>query len=102
EHIFAWNSALLIRDLPDWEALETCENYSQRPEGHTSFNIAWLCLSKVEQEAAVVYMLGKLLWCIFEGQSGPDKAAFWQSYAREPDLQFPAIRQTPAGLRDLV
>ncbi|KAK3496862.1 uncharacterized protein B0T23DRAFT_451250 [Neurospora hispaniola] len=102
EDIIARYAALLTRELPDWEALETCENYSQRPEGHTSFNIAWLCLSKVEQEAAVVYMLGKLLWCIFEGQSGPDKAAFWQSYAREPDLQFPAMRQTPAGLRDLV
>lgn len=102
EDIIARYAALLTRELPDWEALETCENYSQRPEGHTSFNIAWLCLSKVEQEAAVVYMLGKVLWCIFEGQSGPDKAAFWQSYAREPDLQFPAMRQTPAGLRDLV
>lgn len=96
-------AALLARELPDWESLETCESYSQRPEGYTSFNIAWLCLSKAEQEAAVVYMLGRVLWCIFEGQSGPDKAAFWQSYAHEPDLQFPEMRNTPPGeLRQLV
>lgn len=96
-------AALLARELPDWESLEACESYSQRPEGYTSFNIAWLCLSKAEQEAAVVYMLGRVLWCIFEGQSGPDKAAFWQSYAREPDLQFPEMRNTPPGeLRQLV
>ncbi|KAK3354985.1 hypothetical protein B0H65DRAFT_31344 [Neurospora tetraspora] len=95
-------AALLAREMPDWEALETCENYSQRPESYTSFNIAWLCLSKTEQEAAVVYMLGRVLWCIFEGQSGPDKAAFWQSYAREPDLQFPEMRYTPSELRSLI
>ncbi|KAK1780601.1 hypothetical protein QBC45DRAFT_408387 [Copromyces sp. CBS 386.78] len=95
-------AALLTRELPDWEALEICENYSQRPEGYTSFNIAWLCLSKAEQESAVAYMLGRVLWCIFEGQSGPDKAAFWQSYAREPDLQFPEMRYTPVELRGLV
>ncbi|CCC10399.1 unnamed protein product [Sordaria macrospora k-hell] len=95
-------TVLLTRELPDWEALEICENYNQRPEGYTSFNIAWLCLSKAEQEAAVVYMLGRVLWCIFEGQSGPDKAAFWQSYAREPDLQFPEMRYTPVELRGLV
>ncbi|KAK3397966.1 hypothetical protein B0T20DRAFT_237028 [Sordaria brevicollis] len=96
-------AALLARELPDWVSLETCESYSQRPEGYTSFNIAWLCVSKAEQEAAVVYMLGRVLWCIFEGQSGPDKAAFWQSYVREPDLQFPEMRNTrPGELRDLV
>ena len=102
EEITEKYAALLVRELPDWEVLETCESYSQRPEGYTSFNIAWLCLSKPEQEAAVVYMLGRVLWCIFEGQSGPDKAAFWQSYAREPDLQFPEMRCTPAELTGLV
>ncbi|KAK4129318.1 hypothetical protein N657DRAFT_686668 [Parathielavia appendiculata] len=96
-------AALLSRLLPGWDVLQTCEGYSSpRPHGYANYNIAWLALDETEQEAAMVYMLGRVLWCIFEGQSAPHKAAVWQSYRYEPDIEFPDFRVTPCGLRDLI
>jgi hypothetical protein len=97
-------AALLDRLLPDWQALQACEDYaSARPRGYPNYNIPWLCLDAAEQEAAMVYMLGRVLWCVLEGQSAPQRAAVWQSYRCEPDVEFPAFRLTPPGpLRDLV
>ncbi|SPN96751.1 uncharacterized protein DNG_00271 [Cephalotrichum gorgonifer] len=67
-----------------------------------SYNIPWLCLSRKEHEAAEVYMLGRVLWSIFEGVSAPHQSAVWQSYKWESDLEFPAFRRTPTKLRDLI
>ena len=67
-----------------------------------SYNVSWLCLTRNEHEAAEVYMLGRLLWTIFEGVSAPNRSDVWQSYKWEPDLEFPAFRRTPRGLRDLI
>jgi hypothetical protein len=92
----------LTRLLPDWETLQDSEEYSQLPHGYDSFNVPWQCLDAVEQEAAEVYMLGRVLWCIFEGQSAPQHAAVWQSYKWEPDYEFPEFRRTPLPLRDLI
>jgi hypothetical protein len=96
-------AAILHRLLPGWDALQACEGYSSpRPHGYANYNVAWLALDETEQEAAMVYMLGRVLWCIFEGQSAPQKAAVWQSYRYEPDIEFPDFRMTPCGLRDLI
>ncbi|KAK4449299.1 ribosomal protein S6 kinase alpha-5 [Podospora aff. communis PSN243] len=92
----------LTRLLPDWETLQDTEEYSQLPHDYDSFNVPWQCLDAVEQEAAEVYMLGRVLWCIFEGQSAPQHAAVWQSYKWEPDYEFPEFRRTPLPLRDLI
>ncbi|KAK1835623.1 ribosomal protein S6 kinase alpha-5 [Podospora conica] len=95
-------AALLDRFLPDWRVLQDVENFVGLPHGCRSHNIAWECLSPREQEAAEVYMLGRVLWCIFEGQSGPQRASFWQSYRREPEYEFPEFRRAPPELRELV
>jgi hypothetical protein len=96
-------AAILHRLLPGWEALQDAEEYSvPLPHGHASYNIPWLCLDETEQEAAEVFMLGRVLWCIFEGQSAPQRAAVWQSYRREPDIEFPEFRSTPPALRSLI
>ncbi|CAK7198764.1 hypothetical protein SEUCBS139899_001428 [Sporothrix eucalyptigena] len=79
--------------------LEDDTKYSNPPNG---YNIPWNCLTKPEQEAAMVYMLGRLLWCIFEGMSAPHRGAIWQSYPREPELEFPAFRQTPLAAQKLI
>lgn len=93
---------LLTRYLPGWEALEAREEYGRGHGG--AYNIPWLCLDEAsgEREAAEAYMLGRVLWCLFEGQSAPQPGAVWQSYRREPDLEFPAFRRTPRPLRRLV
>ncbi|KAL2144791.1 hypothetical protein VTI28DRAFT_8553 [Corynascus sepedonium] len=96
-------AGLLDRMLPDWDVLQACEDYSTpRPRGYSNYNVAWLALDEAEHESSMVYMLGRVLWCIFEGQSAPHKAAVWQSYHYEPDIEFPEFRNTPNSLRDLI
>ncbi|KAK4205207.1 hypothetical protein QBC40DRAFT_49706 [Triangularia verruculosa] len=94
--------SILDRLLPDWQALEADEKWTPLPHGYTSYNIPWLALDAVEQEAAEVYMLGRVLWCLFEGQCAPQHAAVWQSYRREPDYEFPEYRHTPRQMRELI
>ncbi|KAK4171692.1 hypothetical protein QBC36DRAFT_295109 [Triangularia setosa] len=94
--------SLLDRLLPDWQVLGQDDKYTPLPHGYTSYNIPWLALDPVEQEAAEVYMLGRVLWCIFEGQCAPQHAAVWQSYRREPDYEFPEYRHTPPQIQDLI
>lgn len=89
----------LARCLPDWEQLQAREEYTNPPEG---YNIPWLCLLPREQEAAEVYMLGRVLWCLFEGMSAPQRGAVWQSYRWEPEIEFPDYHRTPQALRDLI
>ncbi|KAK3300020.1 uncharacterized protein B0H64DRAFT_5161 [Chaetomium fimeti] len=96
-------TAILDRLLPGWDVLQACEDYSSpRPHGYSNYNIPWLALDETEQEAATVYMLGRVLWCIFEGQSAPQEAAVWQSYRYEPDIEFPVFRLTPETLMSLI
>jgi len=102
EHVHDRYAARLARLLPDWDALQDTEEYADLPHGYDSFNVPWQCLDPVEQEAAEVYMLGRVLWCIFEGQSAPQHAAVWQSYRWEPDYEFPEYRRTPPPLRHLI
>jgi hypothetical protein len=61
----------------------------------------WLCLSAKDREAAEVFTLGRVFWCIFEGVSAPN-TMLGVEYLREPDLEFPEFRRTPLELRPLV
>ncbi|KAL1902817.1 hypothetical protein Sste5346_000728 [Sporothrix stenoceras] len=79
--------------------LEEDTKYSNPKSG---YNVAYNCLTKSEQEAAMVYMLGRLLWCIFEGMSAPHRGAVWMSYPREPELEFPAFRLTPPHVQTMI
>ncbi|KAK2047107.1 hypothetical protein LZ31DRAFT_461316 [Colletotrichum somersetense] len=90
---------ILRRMCPDFEALQNREEYTNPADG---YNICWACLSPKEQEAAEVYMLGRVLWCIFEGASAPQQAAVWQSYRWEAEVDFPAYLRTPPKLRTLI
>ncbi|KAL2075042.1 hypothetical protein VTL71DRAFT_8822 [Oculimacula yallundae] len=63
--------------------------------------VPWLCMSSLEREASELYMLGRLLWCIFEGVSAPQKE-FWMEYKHEPEIEFPEFRDTPKQLRELI
>ncbi|CAJ2500994.1 Uu.00g038470.m01.CDS01 [Anthostomella pinea] len=89
----------MMRELvPEFDSLQL-DRYTDPEKG---YNVTWIALSPAEQEAAEVYMLGRMLWCIFEGVSGPQKAAVWQSYRWESDLEFPEYDRTPAEMRDLI
>ncbi|KAI0512450.1 hypothetical protein F5B22DRAFT_302905 [Xylaria bambusicola] len=89
----------IMRDLvPDYDVLQE-DRYTNPQDG---YNASWIALSPEEQELAEVYMVGRLLWCIFEGVSGPQKAAVWQSYRWESNLEFPEYDRTPPALRELI
>lgn len=94
-------AALLTRLLPNWEALVQGEEYTW-PRGKNGYNVAWQCLREDEQESCEVYMLGRVLWCIFEAQSAPQRAAIWSSYKSEPVVEFPAYARTPVEMRRLI
>ena len=64
-------------------------------------NIPWLCQSRSKREALQVYMLGRLLWCIFEGVSAP-QVEIWMEYLYEPEVEFPVFKLTPMELRPLI
>lgn len=92
-------SAMLSTLLPEWKRLAAGEEYRWPCSG---YNIPWACLQPVEQEACEVYMLGRVLWCIFEGKSAPQRAAAWLSYRWEPLVEFPEFTTTPEPIRDLI
>ncbi|PSS03643.1 hypothetical protein BD289DRAFT_420805 [Coniella lustricola] len=90
----------LDRLVPQWRNISfASSSYNNPPHG---YNIPWISLSRREQEYAEVYMLGRLLWCIFEGMSAPQRAAVWQSYQNEPEYEFPEFKRTPPELRELI
>ncbi|KAJ4421406.1 hypothetical protein N0V82_003787 [Gnomoniopsis sp. IMI 355080] len=101
----SWPSRQRSRDimqrlLPNYRKLCNPDDYYDSPP--MGYNIPWICLTWNEQEYAVVYMLGRLLWCIFEGMSAPQRGAIWQSYHNEPEFEFPEFRCTPPELRGLI
>ncbi|PHH74187.1 hypothetical protein CDD83_4600 [Cordyceps sp. RAO-2017] len=90
---------LLTDLLPGWEEMGEGEDYVWPSRG---YNVPWSCLTEKEHEACEVYMLGRVLWCIFEACSAPQRAAVWLSYRWEPLVEFPNYTTTPAPLRDLI
>jgi len=74
------------------------ERYKNPPHG---YSVPWLCLDEREREAAEVYMLGRVLWCIFEGVGSPEKTAMVQ-HRREDELEFPQWSRTPEKVRKLI
>ncbi|KAM5355867.1 hypothetical protein ACJ41O_002513 [Fusarium nematophilum] len=90
---------LLTEMLPGWEDMLESEEYQWPSKG---YNVPWACLTPTEQEACEVYMLGRVLWCIFEGNSAPQRAAVWLSYRWEPLVEFPGYTRTPPPMQRLI
>ncbi|KAL7946410.1 hypothetical protein V8C42DRAFT_35999 [Trichoderma barbatum] len=98
-HIVDKYASILTSMLPGWEEMGQGEDYVWPSEG---YNVPWACLTPKEQEACEVYMLGRVLWCIFESNSAPQRAAVWLSYRWEPLVEFPGYTRTPPAMRDLI
>ncbi|KAF8848039.1 hypothetical protein BDZ45DRAFT_681483 [Acephala macrosclerotiorum] len=76
------------------------ETYRNPRDGYC---LPWLCLSEQEREEAQVYMLGRVLWCIFEGVGSPEKSVVVQ-HAGEggEEMEFPEFKTTPKVIRELI
>ncbi|KAK0613935.1 hypothetical protein B0T14DRAFT_437812 [Immersiella caudata] len=101
---------LLETAIPGWTPGSQQDRYHHSPGG---FSAPWLALLQrrkqrgdLDLERAQVFMLGKLLWCIFEGtpfiRCGVDHELLQDNAANETRLRFPEFRRTPQELRDLV
>lgn len=61
---------------------------------------SWAHLNHAEKNSAVVYMLGKVLWCMMEGVAHMAEPATFDSFLADPTLPiFPEFRRTPPALR---
>ena len=70
------------------------------------FSTSWLALTAQEREKAMVFMLGKILWCLFEVMPSINSSVFFgRQIFREVDPQkrFPVFSdRTPEGMRALI
>ena len=74
------------------------EEYDNPPHG---WYYPWLASSSDEQEACEVYLLGKALYCLFEGLA-EHSIILGRSTTNEGKQLFPEFRRTPPPLRDLI
>jgi hypothetical protein len=90
-------TVILKRWKPDWEPNSRAVRYWNSEFG---FSLAWVSLSKPERERAQVFMLGKLLWCLFEGVGSINSCVTPETFRDEISEQhFPEFRRTPKALR---
>ncbi|KAK0647045.1 hypothetical protein B0T16DRAFT_458909 [Cercophora newfieldiana] len=99
-------ASLLQSYIPGWKSL-----YATEPVRRTTGNVSsvgysrpWIALSPEQREAAQVFMLGKLLWCLFESVGSIDSSRNLETFA-EPswcDQEFPEFRRTPIPLREWI
>jgi hypothetical protein len=93
---------LLSSYLPTRHNEQTPSQYRDNNEGH---NCAWVALQAEEREKAMVFMFGKLLWCIFEAQATVNSVLFFGAEIfREtnPGHRFPDFRRTPKHVQEII
>ena len=73
-------------------------NYDNPPQG---WYFPWLLSNQQEQEASHVYLLGKALYCLFEGLGDAD-IILGRSLPEEAEQRFPEFRRTPLPIQELV
>jgi hypothetical protein len=97
--------------LSDTEVLSLSPNASSHEARYErDLRLPWLLLrAPHEREAAQVYMLGKMLWCLFEGFGFLNDNLLDLQYVKDEGeddarLWFPAFKRTPegGGLRECI
>lgn len=66
-----------------------------------SFRRRWEFLSPQQREQGMVFAVGKLLWCIFEGVSHTSNSTE-ERYELPTPIEFPQFSRTPERLRELI
>ncbi|KFY82478.1 hypothetical protein V500_10517, partial [Pseudogymnoascus sp. VKM F-4518 (FW-2643)] len=89
--------AKMDRFVPGWREVGKGVQKG-RTEG---FALGWLAMDIEEKEAAMVYMLGRALWCIFEGVGMPERAV-WRQSDGEGGVDFPAYSRAGKRERELI
>jgi hypothetical protein len=91
-----------LEDMGCDRALRTQESEYCHFEG--GCNTAWNALSPEEQESATVFLVGKLLWCLFEGVGTVSQFdLLWREGQEAGDItEFPTFVRTPESIRELI
>ncbi|KAL5045846.1 hypothetical protein BDW71DRAFT_207832 [Aspergillus fruticulosus] len=114
-HIAAEYQALLDKHLPSWRSSSSGSSTNDTSTSlfSSGYNKAWLSLSVDERERSMVFMLGRVLWCIFEGvgsATGGNSADFLGGELFRDDgdgdgrnqHRFPEFRETPAAMQAII
>ena len=104
-------TALLKGYIPHWTPPLQEERYRAAVSG--GFSAPWLALARLRREGGALgtlldkaqsFMLGKLLWCIFEGRAVV-RCGIDHELLRDADpgsFAFPQFRETPGRVRGLI
>ena len=93
-------SELLLKFNVDFTTRDGSTKYTNTKHG---FCDPWPSLSRLDQEAAQVYMFGKLLWCLFERATDIDNYCGINLFRQHSqNLNFPCFEQTPQAIRGLI
>ncbi|KAI1326689.1 hypothetical protein F5Y16DRAFT_225352 [Xylariaceae sp. FL0255] len=93
-------SKLMEQYIPGWSPPRRKARYTGSNQGYSQ---VWKALSPQRQEAAQVYMFGKLLWCLFEDIGFPSNYVTPETFREKiSDLPFPEFRKSPALVRDCI
>lgn len=102
EETVAKFSAILKRYLvlkgQSWPLHGEPDVYDNPPYG---WYYPWTLSNRAEQEAGMVFLLAKALWCIFEGREEAD-VILGRSTLEDGQQRFPGFRLTPEPLRRLI
>lgn len=88
----------LRQHIPTYAGVDDSAPYGNPKWGYFQ---AWNVLPAARQEAAMVYSLGKTMWCIFEGWNHTINGVE-EEYTVSCEWEFPEFRCSPPGVRDLV
>lgn len=115
-HVAAEYQAILDKHLPSWRNSSGGSSGDIRTSLLSSwYNKTWPSLSADERESAMVFMLGRVLWCIFEGvgsSTGGNSADFLggdlfrdsgNGDSNDPNQRrFPECRDTPRTVQVII
>jgi hypothetical protein len=92
----------LTEFAPEWVPRLKVWRYDGAAYG---YNASWNVLTPAERDSAVVFMLGKMLWCLMEGIGSMSGMILSVEGIHDHDgrnLMFPHFQQTPDILRDCI
>lgn len=90
-----YETLLLEHASPELLRSTRSKRYNNPDQGYA---LPWLLLDILERESGQVYMLGLLLWCIFEGQNEVANDIF-TALPYQTDQEFPQFLHTPMAMR---
>lgn len=90
-----YETLLLEHASPELLRSTRSKSYNNPEQGYA---LPWLVLDNQERESGQVYMLGLLLWCIFEGRNEVANDIF-TSLPYQTDQEFPEFVHSPPVMR---